>query len=204
MERKIYQIFQYYSELTESDLVFISKTVNESMNIYGKLKIANFLTYLNRSGICKFCISFSKIVLEKIKNRDIIYILKLIEKTDSSVFKEVYNNSKISEKEKIFVSETLSKEFIAMIYYLFGDAEVSCYDCYNNISTKESLKYEGYNYRPLYKNQVVLIENDKTYYYDLYDLIYITLKSNREMKELFEKYQLEVKIVKYIIKNEDK
>lgn len=210
IKTKIKKIFEYYSDLNYDDINYITKIIYKAIDVYSKLIIANFLLYMNKTGICKFSITFSSKVIKLIKDRNTDEILKQI--TSDNTFEEIYNNNRLTHDEIEYLEVILAREYIAMIYYLYSDSNTSCYDCYNNICTMELIDKGEFNYRPLYKNQLVLFEEQKTYCYDIYELLTKIVKN--QVKELSDKYinyikikyAIELKLIEYNIdeKEEDK
>lgn len=199
---KIKRLFEYYSELSYDDINYITKIIYKAINVYGKLTIANFLLSMNKTGICKFCTKFSSKVIELIKDRETDEILKLI--TYDNMYEEVYNNSYLSQEEIEYLEVILAREYIAMIYYLYSNSDTSCYDCYNNICTIELIDKGQFNYRPLYKNQLTLFDDNKTYCYDIYELLLKVINNQIELSDKYInyikiKYAVEMKMVMYNI-----
>lgn len=141
-------VFEKHKNIKQSDIDYASKIICDYVfvkNVDIK-KLFLFLVYADVCGICKYAITFNEQLDYAIKHHDNKYLIELL-LGPNEMFIEYYYNNELTENEKDYIIQLLTRELFSMAsmldYVKENIVDLDNIDLFDEDSYSEYLKQDG-------------------------------------------------------------
>jgi hypothetical protein len=111
----IKHIFEKHKNMKQTDIDYAANVICDYVFAYGVelKKLFLFLVYSDVTGICKYAITFNEQLDYAIKHHDKKYLIELL-LGPNEMFIEYYYNDELTEEEKDYIIQLLTRELFSM------------------------------------------------------------------------------------------